>query len=1132
MPSPKATTKGPAKLSEKQFRKIWSDIKIPVLVERLRALQPQSHWSASGNQIVGCCPYHDESTPSFRIYVDRGYAKCFGCDKYVTNPLQIWAKVRGCSLTEALAEFRQFFGLKFLPASANSQIANWDRNQLLKRRIMGICHNELLAALADPSDATYATAHNAAKYLVQTRKIPVETLPALPMIGVMPPIARITEILRVEAERENARRKSEADLRGEKYEVFESLEESARAYLQPAAGWIGAVVFRLDVAPDTIGRLKLRRPFASSSTVTQLPDEFEDASGFYGLGWPMYSTILGAQQKYSWPYVVEGEFDALSIMARQVQAGGPGFMVIAAGGSYGSEHIDDLASLGFSDVYLFSDAPGPKKGEALIRQWLPTIKRMRAKIFTGWGQFPGAGDPDEAVVACGLDKVQQVLLDVKNKDYFQNPPDWVFEQAQPELEAIDTDDARHRIETASSWGQLLKNSVDLDLFVKSCADVYGVPGALLKREITAKEEDEPAFIMRVADVLSTVFYVLGQRSFDSDRKLYLWYREQQKIVQISLADDTSIERELGTSLGPTYQLFQERIGIPPFLESGASLKKKSQEYSWYLRQALLLMAQNAPDYNAAQHKGQGIHVIRGKDGAPPTVYLVNGKDVYWGAFDEHDQLTWKKLEGPAHNGIIFDITTGHSFEKPWLPWIASVEDLDKASNVNLQDCWDKLHRALDIGWRYKNHQVSTEFLTGHLLATTVASAFRRQIFCAFHADTSSGKSRMVMGLIGGNDFPRMHLIAATTSIPQCTPAAIRQGMNNKTRALCLDEFEDDGSGDRKSRNVSEMLEMFRNLTGENNSYQMGSRFNEPVVYNLNFFIFTASINKARKVQDANRMVTVFLERQTGRLDPQLVLLNEFGIDGIERLKQDLSIGLLPKISQLQHLFDEVEEEYSKPGSRPTYIDTRTFETLFPTVTIMKLLKKDYHQFIDDFCLANQETFAISASHTDSMELFNWLSQSPMLIHRDDNNNKDRASLLQLLATTDTRAEINRCGSGLYWDEESKILVVSWTTAIQTVLSGHTRYGKETNVPNMRELANRAPHALRSDELESSTALARLKMQGLGGVPVTSLTGYRMQHILAGMTGSSTLPEDEPRKLAGAHPALEKKKEVNGGDLTT
>lgn len=1130
MPSPKATNKGPAKLSERQIRKIWPDIKAPVLAERLRSLRPQGRWAAAGNQIVGCCPYHDETTPSFRIYVDRGYAKCFGCDKYITNPLQVWAKVRGCSITDALLEFRQLFGLKSIPASANSQIAAWDRNQLLKRRIMEVCHSELLAALADPTDPTYTTAHSAAKYLTQTRKIPADALPALPIIGVMPPAARVTEILRQEALKENERRKTEALTTGETYVPFDSLESAARDYLQAAAGWVGSLVFRLDTAPDAIGRLKLRKPYASSSAVTQLPDPFEEGSGFYGLGWGMYSPLLGAQQKYSWPYVVEGEFDALSIMARQVQAGGPGFLTVAAGGTYGSEHIDDLADIGFNEVYLFSDAPGPKKGELLLKQWLPSIKRLRAKLFVGWDQFPGSGDPDEAVVTHGLGAVQKVLLDVKNKALYQNPPDWVFEQAQPELDAVDPEDGRYRIEIASSWGQLLKNSVDLDLFVQSCADVYGVQGALLKREITAKEEDEAAFILRVADVLGGIFYVLGQRSFDSDRRLYLWYREQQKIVQVSLADDGSIERELGTALGPTYQLFQERIGIPPFLENRSSLKKKTQEYAWYLRQALLIMAQVAPDYNSAPHKGQGLHVIRGKDGAPPTLYLVNSKDVYWGTFDENDLLSWKKLDGPSHNGIIFDINTGHTFDKPWLPWVTSVEDLEKATQIDLQDCWDKLHHALDAGWRYRNHQISTDFLTGHLLATTVASAFRRQIFCAFHADTSSGKSRMVMGLIGGNDFPRIHLIAATTSIPQCTPAAIRQGMNNKTRALCLDEFEDDGSGDRKSRNVAEMLEMFRNLTGENNSYQMGSRFNEPVTYNLNFFIFTASINKARKVQDANRMVTIFLERQAGRVDPQLVLLNEFGADGIEKLKQDLSLGLLPKIAQLQRLFDEVEAEYSKPGTRPSYIDTRTFETLFPTITVMKLLGKDYPQFVSDFCLANQESFAISAAHTDSMDLFNWLSQSPMLVHRDDGGNKDKASLLQMLATPDTRADINRCGSGLYWDEDSKLLVVSWTTAIQTVLSGHTRYGRETNVHNLRELANRAPHAIKADELENSPALARLKAQGLGGVPVTSLTGYRMLHILESMAGTPSTQE-VPKKQAGAHLASVRTGVFYGGDVS-
>jgi hypothetical protein len=1075
------------------------------------------------------------------MYLDRGYAKCFGCDKFVWNPLEVWGHICGITMTEALEEFRQLFGMRGLAASANAQLREWDRNQLLKRRISDLCHNALLNAIAKPNDPQYAYAQPAVRYLLQTRQLPVDALPTLPMIGVLPPTAEIVEALHTEAEEENERRRSESALKGEKPIPFDSLEQEAQKYLTNAAGWMGAVVFRLDTSPTTIGRFKLRRAGASSSSVIMLDDAFEEDPGFYGLGWELYKPFFGAQQKYSWPYVVEGEFDALSVMARQVQAGGPTFLVVSAGGSLGAQHIDDLHHFGFEECCLFADAPGPKHGEALIKQWLPTIKNMRTKVFTGWDQFRGSGDPDEAVVTHGLTAVQNALLDTKNQNFFQAPPDWVFGQAQPEIEAVPEEDLRHRIEIASGWGQLLKNTIDCDLFIQDCNKSCGIPSAILKREIVAKEEDEPAFILRVADVLSQLFHVLGQRAYDNDRKLYLWFKEKQTVIHISLADDASAERELNTMLGPSYQLFQEHIGIPPFLEASATqkaqgghLQKKTKEYNWYIRQALFHMAQNAPDYSTADHKGQGIHVMRSTDGSPPTLYVVNGKDIFWGSFDDHGALKWKKLDGPAHNGIIFDITTGRRNEKAWAPWIVTTADLDAAASFDLQDIWNKLHRALDIGWYYKNHALTVDFLTAHLMATTINSVFRRQVVVGFHADTSSGKSRMVMGLIGGKQHPRIHLIASAMGLMSYSPAGVKQLMNNKTRPLCLDEFEDDGSGDKKARSVSEILDMFRGLTGEENDYTMGSRQNESVVYNLNFFIFIASINKARKVQDANRMLPVFMEKKAGHLDPQLILVNEFGTEGLETLKRQLSMALLPHAAKLIQTFDELELEYSKPGTRPAKIETRAFETLFPAMTIMKMLGKDYKKFVQDFCDANEETFGLVSTRTDSRELFDWLSQSPMLIHRDDGGNKDRANLLQLLATPETRAEITKCGMGLFWDEQDKVLVVSWPAAVQTILS-NTRYAKETNMANMRELANRDPYAVKPEVLVKSPALARLRASGLGAVNPIYLTGYNLAPLIA-MMGPQAVVQAESApavvKKQGVHAAPEPEKKVtDNGDFT-
>lgn len=1115
-PAKKSKTAGsPTGITADQLKRIWTELKTSILVERLRTLQPTAKWSGSGARIHGCCPFHDESTPSFYIYLDRGYGKCFGCEKFVWNPVELWARIKGNTRwSETLTELRQLFGLKFLTASSSNELSRWERSQLLKKTILRICHDELINAINEPANPSYLYAKSAVDYLLNTRMVPKDTVPTLGMIGVLPPVARLLDILKKQAEEENQQREAAAKLSGERVEKFVSLESEAKEYVTSGAGWVGSLVFRLDSAPDTVGRIKLRRPDTKDFLI--LPDEFDETLGFFGLSWSMYGPLLGANQKYAAPYVVEGEFDALSIMARQVSTGTVNMLVLGAGGSAGGGYVDSLASFGFSEVYLVGDAPD-KKGNELIEHWLPNIHKLRAKVFVGYDAFPGRGDPDEIVVGLGLTALQDKLLDTKNPQVFAYPQDWVFEQAQPELETVDPSDVRQLVEIAGNWGRLLKNNIECDAFVSMCNATYKIPNVLLKREITAREETEPAFIQRVVSVLQEIFFVIGQEALENDRRLYLWHKEKKITVLVSIADTGSIERELGSVLGTSYQLFEDKIGVPSFLEptpeqkAGKYLQKMDRDYKFYLNQALILMSQNSPDTVTAQHMGQGIHVVR-NPGKLPTLYIVNGKDVYVGEYDEFESLYWKQLEGPSHNGIIFDVGVKHE-EKPWLPWVKVAADLDNAAALDMHECYSQLHRALDIGWRYKNHAVTAQFLAAHLMAATVNRAFRRQVVISFHADSRAGKSKMVMGLIGGSDFPQAHLIAAAVGMPMFSSAGVRQTMNNKARPLCLDEFEDEGDNDKKTKTIVETLEMFRNLLGENNQITHGSRSGEAVTYNLNFFVFLASIKLARRVQDANRMLTIFMERVDDRPDPVQILDQEMGTETLFELKKKLSIVMLPHVGKLQKAYAEIAKEFGVAGAKPASIDSRVFEALYPALSIMKVLGHDYKKFITDYCSANKEMLTLTSGYTDSMALFDWITQTPNLkIRVGDHNDRNDASVLQLLMSTTTRHEINLSGSGLFYDEASETLIVNWTAAIQQVLSGHAKYSRETNVLNIRELANRVPHALKPHELMSSGAMERLKVYGLVGVTAHQLTGYKMSHYLRQLTPAGAPKVEEVKAI--------------------
>lgn len=53
-----------------------------------------------GRDLVGLCPFHGEKSPSFHVFPDSEYLKCFGCqkggdgNKFVMNSRDLFFEVR------------------------------------------------------------------------------------------------------------------------------------------------------------------------------------------------------------------------------------------------------------------------------------------------------------------------------------------------------------------------------------------------------------------------------------------------------------------------------------------------------------------------------------------------------------------------------------------------------------------------------------------------------------------------------------------------------------------------------------------------------------------------------------------------------------------------------------------------------------------------------------------------------------------------------------------------------------------------------------------------------------------------------------------------------------------------------
>lgn len=73
-----------------------------------------------GNEYIGCCPFHNEKTPSFHVVEDKGFYHCFGCGVN-GDAISFCMESEGLSFNEAIEHLAQNAGME-VPKSSPADI--------------------------------------------------------------------------------------------------------------------------------------------------------------------------------------------------------------------------------------------------------------------------------------------------------------------------------------------------------------------------------------------------------------------------------------------------------------------------------------------------------------------------------------------------------------------------------------------------------------------------------------------------------------------------------------------------------------------------------------------------------------------------------------------------------------------------------------------------------------------------------------------------------------------------------------------------------------------------------------------------------------------------------------------------
>lgn len=100
----------------------------------VRIIEPYAPLKKKGANWMGCCPFHQEKTPSFSVSPTKGFYKCFGCGKG-GNAYTFLMEMEGLSFPEAIQRVAEMSGVALPEPVDDKQFAQSKKRKEEKKKI-------------------------------------------------------------------------------------------------------------------------------------------------------------------------------------------------------------------------------------------------------------------------------------------------------------------------------------------------------------------------------------------------------------------------------------------------------------------------------------------------------------------------------------------------------------------------------------------------------------------------------------------------------------------------------------------------------------------------------------------------------------------------------------------------------------------------------------------------------------------------------------------------------------------------------------------------------------------------------------------------------------------------------------
>ena len=130
-------------ITNKSYDEVKAEIKSRLDI--LDVVQSRVVLKKKGQNYWGCCPFHNEKTPSFCVNVQKGIFKCFGCGES-GDAISFLMKINNQSFSEVIKDLAIQFGIELPTAYGNSKQYSEEKQQVksILEKACEYYHNNLL----------------------------------------------------------------------------------------------------------------------------------------------------------------------------------------------------------------------------------------------------------------------------------------------------------------------------------------------------------------------------------------------------------------------------------------------------------------------------------------------------------------------------------------------------------------------------------------------------------------------------------------------------------------------------------------------------------------------------------------------------------------------------------------------------------------------------------------------------------------------------------------------------------------------------------------------------------------------------------------------------------------------------